>query len=160
MKLPWDLIHKLDHDYEKWSDIPDDNQTLIRIQQITNSFNDSDLNEQKAIELLNAGYGRKEIVDNFGITKYYVDKVIEQHRAKQLPQFKYVITKKGQPRVFSPTYVSYETIIKARCYCYKTALKNLKKHGFCLRKARKIIRFKDLKSGDQYLFKNRLYTKE
>lgn len=160
MKLPWDLIHKLDHDYEKWSDIPDDDQTLIRIQQITNPFSDSDINEQKAIELLNAGYGRKEIVNKFGITKYYVDKVIKQHRAKQLPQFRYVIIKKGQPRVFSPTYSSYETIIKARCYCCKTALSNLEKCGFHLRKARKIIRFKDLRNGDQYLFKNRLYTKE
>lgn len=160
MGIPWDLIHSLESKFKSVSKVPDDNPDLIKVQQILNPQERAGDFEDRAIELLNEGYGSSEIVEIFGVPKHYVVKVIRKKKAKPLPQFRYCAVKKGKPRIFCNSFNGYKVIVQKGCYSYEIACKKLKKRGYELHKMREPVIWSRLMPGDNYINNNEVCVKE
>ena len=70
------------------------------------------------------------------------------------------INRKTGQKIYSKNFSKYRVITHQSLQFIKSARFYLDKKGYYLRKFRKIVRFKNLKPGDKYFCKNKLYTKQ
>ncbi|MCT6889065.1 MAG: hypothetical protein M3Z87_05275, partial [Lactobacillus sp.] len=109
----------------------------------------------------NDGYSISEIATELNFSQNKIRSAVNRLGLEVKPYFKYVaINRKTGQKIYSKNFSKYRVITHQPLQFISSARLYLDKKGYYLRKFRKIVRFKNLKSGDKYFCKNKLYTKE
>ena len=160
MAIPYNLIHNLENEYGTLSLVPDNNLTLKSIQKSLYN-NEEEIIDAKIIALINDGYSISEIATELNFSQNKIRSAVNRLGLEVKPYFKYVaINQKTGQKIYSKNFSKYRGITHQPLQFISSARLYLDKKGYYLRKFRKIVRFKNLKSGDKYFCKNKLYTKE
>ena len=160
MAIPYNLIHALENEYGTLSLVPDNNLTLKSIQKSLYD-NEEEIIDAKITALINEGYSISEIATELNFSQNKIRSAVKRLGIEVKPYFKYVaINQKTGQKIYSKNFSKYRVITHQPLKFITSARFYLDKKGYYLRKFRKIVRFKNLKSGDKYFCKNKIYTKE
>ena len=160
MAIPYNLIHSLENEYGTLALVPENNLTLKSIQK-TLYDNEEEIIDAKITTLINDGYSISEIATELNFSQNKIRSAVNRLGLEVKPYFKYVaINRKTGQKIYSKNFSKYRVITHQPLQFISSARLYLNKKGYYLRKFRKIVRFKKLKSGDKYFCKNKLYTKE
>lgn len=164
MKIPYDLIHKLEADYGSLDLVPDNNPILHQIhEQIGITARDNiDLTkyEKVVIDFMKDGFNLHDIVAKTGMSFYLVRQIASNYDLQPKPKFRYVAVKDHEPKIFSNGFENFQVIVESSCYSLTVAKIKLAFCGYHLYQARKAFLWRDLAWHDQYLIGDQLCQKE
>lgn len=169
MKIPYKLIHQLESQYGSLSLVPDNNYILQKIQNFFVNYNDGRANrdshydlrlESEIIDWLELGYTQFEIQRNLKIPHYRIQRVMSKYGLTTKPRFKFVATEMATGKlIYSYSYHSYNCLIHHNCDYFERTQKLLRENGYKLEASDEIIRWSQLRPGDQYIDYKKLCTK-
>lgn len=159
MDIPYDLIHELEDQYGNLSLVPENNLILENIHKLFYE-NEEKLTEINVKKLVKSGYSISEIAIKLNYSQNKIKSTVNRLGLTVRPYFKYVaISRKTGQKIYSRYFSKYRIITHQTLNFIESAKFYLNKEGYYLKKFNSVVRFPELDPGDQYFYKNKLYTK-
>ena len=157
IKIPYNLIHTIEHKYGSLVKAPADDPNLLKIHKkigiAEKNKAQKTVTEKYIIGLIKKGWRPKEICQNNKISKNRVNLIKSKNFLTYKPMFKYRISKKGERNIFITGLSESVVITHMKNTNLKETRKYLKDLGYRLIKRK--YHWHDLNSGDRYIDKNK-----